>query len=146
MHRAILQPLPGVLIDHIDGNGLNNQRANLRLATQKQNVRYAKAKSTNKVGYKGVSLDKVRQLFKATITVDGRQISLGRYLDPIEAARAYDQGARQHFGTFAFLNFPNVNIPPTPRKYLCPFCGHELPLTHYAPAIHVGHCPHCKTK
>jgi hypothetical protein len=90
--------------DHIDGDGLNNRRSNLRPATNAQNMRNAPLRRDSVSGYKGVAWDKYR--WRAHIRVDGRRLHLGMFADPAEAARAYDAAAREHFGEFARLNFP----------------------------------------
>lgn len=100
--------LPGVSrIDHRDGDGLNNQRENLRPATYKQNIRGFRHK---KVGasskFRGVGLHKRFGKWQAFIGVDYKQIHLGFFADEVDAARAYDSAARKFFGDFASLNFP----------------------------------------
>jgi hypothetical protein len=105
MHRVILNPASGVEIDHIDGNGLNNTRSNLRTATHQQNMYNIGPRSDNASGFKGVSLNKKTQTWQARITVNGKQAHLGCFPSPEDAARAYDKAARVHHGEFAWLNF-----------------------------------------
>jgi hypothetical protein len=94
-------------IDHIDGNGLNNQRSNLRFATHQQNqMNRGKLKGTSSK-YKGVSLDKRSNKWNSYIKKDQKVIYLGLYYDEVEAAKAYDQKAIELFGEFARLNFNN---------------------------------------
>jgi hypothetical protein len=102
MHVLLLGKKPGVEIDHIDGDGLNNTRANLRHATHTQNKANCAPYRTNTSGYKGVYPRKKR--WRAAIS--GRYIGL--YATPEEAARAYDAKARARWGTFARLNFPDA--------------------------------------
>ena len=107
MHRLIAQPSPDVQIDHIDGDGLNNTRGNLRPATQTQNRRNRGKTSANKSGYKGVRWHtKARKWFAAIGIGDGRYKHLGLFIDPADAARAYDRAACEYFGEFANTNFP----------------------------------------
>jgi hypothetical protein len=94
------------IVDHIDGNGLNNQRANLRAATKSQNSRNVAVRSDNTSGFKGVSWDKVARKWRAYISVDRKRKFLGYYTDPAEAALAYDRAALAASGEFAWLNFP----------------------------------------
>ena len=110
LHRVILGlaggPLP--IVDHRDGDGLNCQRANLRVATPTQNVANARrARSRGASGFKGVARLVGRIPWRAIIHVNGRQVWLGRYAKASDAARAYDAAARYYFGEFACVNFPN---------------------------------------
>jgi hypothetical protein len=94
-------------LDHIDGDGLNNQRSNLREATsaqQKMNRRKSDGKSSR---YKGVSWNASRGRWYAHITGANRPRHIGVFTDEAEAARAYDAAAREAFGAFARLNFPD---------------------------------------
>ena len=91
-------------VDHEDGDGLNNVRSNLRLATQSQNMGNQCRRADNTSGYKGVSWDKSREKWEAYITITGRRRRLGRFDDPKEAAEAYDRAAVLHFGRFARTN------------------------------------------
>lgn len=105
MHRVILGDIPeGLESDHIDRNGLNNQRSNLRLATSSQNHVNSKLQSNNTSGYRGVSWEERYGKWRGQIGVKGRQLFLGYFDDIIGAARAYNQAALEHFGEFAVLN------------------------------------------
>ncbi len=106
MHRALMDPPPGMVVDHIDGNRANNRRTNLRVCTTKQNVRNSRAVPGSSSRFKGVHFDKQTGKWVATICCDGKSIYLGSFNDETEAARAYDRKARQLFGEFARLNFP----------------------------------------
>lgn len=88
-------------IDHIDGNGLNNTRANLRRANQHQNGGNRRPQAGR--AWKGVS--RVGSRWRAGIEVRGLRINLGTHSSPEQAARAYDLAAQEHFGEFARLNF-----------------------------------------
>ncbi len=106
MHREILGLTdPKIQGDHIDGNGLNNQRYNLRTATHTQNQRNRKnfIKGTSK--YKGVSWDKKNKKWIVRIRNGGKQIYLGHFLDEIEAAKKYDEMAKIYHKEFAYINF-----------------------------------------
>lgn len=102
MHRLILPPPEGMYVDHINGNGLDNRRANLRIATNQQNSFNTRAKRKNK--YKGVSLEKASGLYRAYITLDGQRKHLGRHATEEEAAKAYNLAARIYHKEFARLN------------------------------------------
>lgn len=106
MHRQIADRA-GFLttrIDHIDRNGLNNRRCNLRPATQSQNTANARMWCNNTSGYRGVTYDKAKRSWQAGIKRNQRFIFLGRYSTPEKAAAAYNRGARRLFGKFAFHN------------------------------------------
>jgi hypothetical protein len=104
MHRVILGISDLRQVDHRDGDGLNNQKENLRPATNAQNHGNRKRPANNTSGYKGVTLTPSGK-WKGMIEVLGRSIYLGIFTKAEDAARAYDISARQHFGEFARLNF-----------------------------------------
>ncbi len=111
MHRLILPGVPEV--DHEDGNGLNNQRSNLRSATRPQNNANGSKHPTHagmptSSRFKGVSWHKAARKWTAQIADGGRQHYLGCFADEIEAALAYDAAACVAFGEFARLNFPEA--------------------------------------
>lgn len=94
------------LVDHINLDGLDNRRSNLRPATTAQNARNQRRYRNNTSGYKGVTWHRRDQNWQAYIRVDGCRHHLGAHVTPEEAARAYDAAAREYFGEFAYLNFP----------------------------------------
>lgn len=106
MHRLIMGDPHGMQVDHIDGDGLNNRRTNLRTATNQQNSWNDGKRSTNKSGYKGVSWKSRNKKWVAQIGAGGVKRHLGLFSSATEAARAYDAAAREEFGEFARLNFP----------------------------------------
>ncbi len=108
LHRVILGIDGDPLLkgDHINGNGLDNRRGNLRLATISQNNCNAIKKAGN---YKGATLTPDRKKWRARITANGRLIHIGTFESEIEAARAYDRVARRYHGEFAKLNFSEGN-------------------------------------
>lgn len=96
----------GTTVDHIDHNGLNNVTSNLRLATKsEQNHNQKLGRSNNTSGFKGVSLKKDSRKWRSYIFYCRKQIHIGSYDTPEEAARAYDAKARELFGEFALTNF-----------------------------------------
>ncbi len=104
MHRQLLGVLDGFEVDHIDGDGLNNCRTNLRVCLHQQNG-YNRAKRIAKSSvYKGVSWHQICGKWRASIKVNGKMIDLGHFLSEKEAALSYNQAASYHFGEFAKLN------------------------------------------
>lgn len=103
MHRWIMRPPPQMQIDHIDDDGLNNRRSNMRICTRFQNsLRRRRVNSSS--GFRGVREHQGH--WTATITLHGKRIYLGFFKDKTVAAQAYDAAAREHYGDFARLNFP----------------------------------------
>ena len=92
---------PKDMVDHIDGDKANNRIINLREATMAQNAWNTGARPWSKSGVKGVSWDKSRGKWFASIFVNRKQIALGRYDDIREAAEAYAEAARRYHGDFA---------------------------------------------
>jgi hypothetical protein len=105
MHNFILNLPDGLHCDHINHNGLDNRKANLRRATCAQNIRYAQ-KTRNKFqsNYKGL-FHRRDGMWRALITVNGRRIYVGSFKSETDAAKAYDEAAKKYHGEFANLNF-----------------------------------------
>lgn len=103
MHRVILNAPAAMQVDHINGDGLDNRRANLRLCTFAENRRNSRALGGHS-RFKGVSRKNGK--WCAQIRVAERQVHLGYFRVEAAAAAAYDAAAREHFGEFARLNFP----------------------------------------
>jgi hypothetical protein len=104
LHQAILGKQTGMDIDHEDGNGLNNRRSNLRHATKRQNQQNQK-RAYGVSRFKGVYKGKQPGSWKAHLRVNGKMTHIGTFYDEVEAAKAYDESARFHFGEFAGCNF-----------------------------------------
>jgi len=107
MHRFLLGlgSDDGRQVDHANGNGLDNRRGNLRYATKAENGRNRGPNRNNTSHYKRVCWHGRSGKWMASIQVDGEQIYLGLYDDPIGAALAYDLAAIEHHGEFAWTNF-----------------------------------------
>lgn len=101
LHRMITDAEPGQQVDHIDGNRLNNTRANLRLVSNQQN-QMARHAVVGRSGYKGVAKHGLG--YRATIKFNQKTIRLGTYKTAEKAARAYNQAAVALFGEYAVLN------------------------------------------
>ncbi len=93
-------------VDHINGDGLDNRRRNLRPVTAQQNAANMRLRGSNRSGYKGVSFRDDTSKWRAYIRADGRHCSLGSFPTAEEAARAYDAAALSMWGEYARLNFP----------------------------------------
>ena len=105
LHREIMNAPRGLLVDHRNGDSLDNRRANLRLATHSQNMQNRRKRKNTTSRYTGVCFEKRRKKWTANITVNKKKIWIGRFDDEIEAAKAYDEAARKEHGEFARLNF-----------------------------------------
>lgn len=109
LHRHLLGvTAPYIEIDHRDGDGLNNRRQNLRIASDKQNAQNSRRRRNGTSQFRGVSLDRARGMWTASIRrSDGKgRESLGRFVSEVAAAIAYDAAASERYGEFARLNFP----------------------------------------
>lgn len=105
MHRFILSPDRGDVIDHINHDTLDNRRCNLRVCSQSENLQNARRRCNSTSGYKGVSWDKTRGQWRSYITHNGKFLFLGRFDMVRDAAKAYDRAAVEFFGDYAYLNF-----------------------------------------
>lgn len=106
LHREIMSAPKGFLVDHRNGNGLDNRRANLRLATHRQNSCNRPKKKNTSSRFIGVCFIKRRKRWMAGIKLHRKSIFLGYFKDEIDAARVYDAAAKKYHGEFARLNFP----------------------------------------
>lgn len=108
MHRLIAGAQQGVQVDHMNGDSLDNRRANLRFASQSQNNANARFKR-GVSGLRGVYLE--RGTFRAQVNEHGRTVHIGNFTTATEAAFARDRAARNLYGEFATLNFPCLSGP-----------------------------------
>lgn len=105
MHRVIMGDVEGKFVDHINHNGLDNRKANLRFATAQQNTwNKRKQKGNYSSQYKGVHWVKSEKNWRALITCNKKMIYIGRFDDETAAAMAYDEKAKELFGEYASLN------------------------------------------
>lgn len=104
MHHMICKRKEGFVIDHIDGNSLNNTKVNLRVCLDKENAMNRKIYINNKSGYKGVYWDKTARKWRACIRVHGKLINIGYFNCLIKAAKSYNDFASSLHGKFARLN------------------------------------------
>lgn len=104
LHRFIMGEPPGALVDHINGNTLDNRRANLRPCSNAQNLQNTAQRSDSRSPYKGV--ERRGNVWRARIREGSAYRSLGHFKTSEEAALVYDAAARRLFGEFACVNFP----------------------------------------
>lgn len=109
LHRFILPTPKGFVVDHIDGDGLNCQRKNLRACTVKENMRNQRPHRDSTSPYKGIWRIAGAATWAVQIWNGRKRNYVGSFRDPAEAAKVYDFVARQVFGPFARLNFPEVS-------------------------------------
>lgn len=123
MHRLLLSAPKNTMVDHINGDKLDNRKENLRFATNSQNQANRKV-SRGVSNFKGVTwqkrtYDASRGYWKAQIVVNGELIYLGKYETDLDAARAYNEAAVKFFGEFAHLNdlsMPASDLVSTSRR------------------------------
>jgi len=108
LHRVLLGLVKNdnKIVDHKDGNTLNNTKSNLRICSSIQNSQNRIISRINTSGYKGVNFNKTKNTYVATIYSNYSRKRIGSYKNPILAAKAYDKYAEIIFGEFAKLNFP----------------------------------------
>lgn len=95
-----------LVVDHINHNTLDNRKSNLRVCTKADNSRNCILPKHNTSGFKGVWQDKRNGTWKACLSILGCNKHVGTFFTKEEAARAYDEAAKKHYGEFAYLNFP----------------------------------------
>jgi hypothetical protein len=107
MHREVIDVPDDLFVDHINHNGWDNRKANLRPATAADNARNARHPRINTTSkYRGIWYNKRKKRWRAGISLKGKTIHLGYFRKEIDAAKAYDKTAKKHYGQFAILNFP----------------------------------------
>ena len=129
MHREIMKPPKGMVVDHIDGNGLNNRRTNLRLCTPQQNGYNVKRPSTDSQ-YMGVL--RCGLLWGARLFHHGQEHWLGLHDTEIEAAIARDLKAIELQGEYAYLNFPQGPAAARQRPRIVSISGSIIAFSRFA--------------
>mgnify|MGYP001586784751 CR=1 FL=1 len=105
MHWTVIgRPLKGMVTDHINGNGLDNRKSNLRTVSQSENLKNSKLRKDNTSGFKGVSQMKKTGRWRARIQIEHKQTHLGSFKTAEEAHRAFRKACIQYYGEFARLN------------------------------------------
>jgi len=105
LHRFLLGIPSEFQCDHINGDGLDNRRCNLRIATNAQNQWNRHKRQIHSSSFRGVTWDKNRNRWIVYITANKKTHYLGRYINETDAAKAYDEAAKRLFGEYANLNF-----------------------------------------
>lgn len=103
LHRLITNAPKGVEVDHINGDPLDNRRANLRFCNRSENTRNSIKRSDNTSGYKGVAFSKRINKWRAYIYFEKKQKHLGYFDSVKDAARAYSEAANKYFKEFAYV-------------------------------------------
>lgn len=107
IHRLVTNAPEGLQVDHINGDKLDNRRSNLRVCTASQNKGNTPPYANSTSQYRGVSWNIRNEVWQVKIRRDGKLRHVGHFQDEVQAAKAYDRAARQVFGEFAWLNFPD---------------------------------------
>lgn len=106
LHRFLTNAPKDLVVDHINGDKFDNRKENLRVTTQGNNVRNQRIRSDNTSGYKGVSFCKIMGKWRTRIQYNKKGIIAGYFENKEDAARAYDNMAKELYGEFANLNLP----------------------------------------
>ncbi len=103
LHRLVARCPVGMVVDHVNGNGLDNRRENLRVCSHEQNLRNRKIHKNNRSGFKGVYYDPgcTQRPWRAEIKSNGKRVRLGFFADPQDAHKAYLEAAARLHGEFA---------------------------------------------
>ena len=101
MHRAIMKAKPGEIVDHIDGDGINNSKSNLRIATIRENAKNRKVSSSNTTTVTGVYFDNKSKKWVVKIQVDKKLITVGYFYDFNDAVEARKKAEEKYYGEFA---------------------------------------------
>jgi len=117
MHRLIMQPPDGMVIDHINGNKLDNRKCNMRVCTDLQNRFNNRPRRASQSQLKGVyerwipasGSKSGRSVYDASIRVNGKKRHIGTFQEKIDAVTAYNEAAKAAFGEFAYTN-PTENL------------------------------------
>lgn len=116
MHRVITKAPKGKFVDHINQDKLDNRKSNLRICTNAQNMMNRGLQSNSSSGFRGVSWNKQHNGWKAYIKRKERQIYIGLYRTKEEAAKAYNQKAKEMFGEFYYAKTP-TSYPHSSLRY-----------------------------
>jgi hypothetical protein len=118
LHRYLMDAPAGMEVDHINGNGLDCRRSNMRVCTRSQNFANRNKCSVKKTSiFKGVWWDSTRAKWASAVKKNGKKICLGRFDTPEQAAHVYDKAAIRYFGKYAKLNYPMDRVSYTRQLF-----------------------------
>jgi hypothetical protein len=143
MHRQIMRPPKGKVVDHIDGNKANNCRFNLRVCTLAENQRNKRKSHAGRSQYKGVTYDQRKKKWFARCRIGDNRVRLCYCNSEVDAARAYDRAAVASFGPYARPNFPE-EWPPERRERV--YAEHQAALSKEAEKAGTGEGRRAGTK
>jgi hypothetical protein len=104
MHKLIMACPAGKVVDHINGDKLDNRKTNLRICTLNQNSKNRVPNRSSRSKYKGVDYDTRTNVWRARIRHNYKHIFLGYYINEVDAAAAYNTAAKEYHGEYAKLN------------------------------------------
>lgn len=102
MHRVIAGAADEKVVDHINHNGLDNRKVNLRVCEHCQNIQNQRLRFDNSSGFKGVSWNSRRGKWRAQITLSGKRKELGLFDSPERAYEVYCEASEKHYGEFGY--------------------------------------------
>jgi hypothetical protein len=102
MHTLIANTPNGLKTDHKNHNTLDNRKENLRICNDSESAYNRKMRSDNQTGFKGITFEKKKKLFRAVISANGKRIGLGRYKTAELASAAYEKAAKELHGEFYY--------------------------------------------
>ena len=104
MHRVVNKTPEGFYTDHINGDGLDNRKCNLRTCSPQENNRNRRAKKGSKSKFKGIVWRPKIKRWEAKAVIDKKYYYLGSFVNEIDAANAYNEFVRNNFGEFCYKN------------------------------------------
>lgn len=115
MHTFIMGTPKGMDTDHINHNGFDNRRCNLRICSRSQNLQNSQVMRKTSTNFKGIYWNKVHRKWLVSIKVNHQRVFIGLFESETEAANAYDEAAKKYYGEFANTNFENTRG----ENYVC---------------------------
>lgn len=104
LHRMIMCVPDGMQVDHVNGDGLDNRRCNLRICTARQNCQNRTKNTKYSSKYKGAVWREQTKRWRCLMRINGKMTEIGTFKTELEAAKAYNEAAIKYFGEYARLN------------------------------------------